>query len=387
MKSIRALLSHDAAPGMVLVLAAIAAVLFENSALRSLYQWFLAIPVTFQFGDFVVQKPHLLFINDGLMAIFFLFVGLEIKRELVTGELSSLRSAALPIVAAIGGMVLPAAIFVLLNHGDAYALRGWAIPAATDIAFSLGVLALCGKSVPSSLKVFLTALAIIDDMGAIVIIALFYSEKIVVGSLLIALVTFVLLAVLNRLNVRNLVPYVILGLVLWASVLKSGAHSTIAGVLLATMIPLGKDESGSSPLEDLEHALKPWVLWAILPLFAFANSGVPLEGLTIGSLFEPIPLGIMLGLFVGKQLGVFGFASAFILSGLGQKPAGASWLQLYGVSALAGIGFTMSLFIASLAYKGEEFVTMTRIGVLSGSILSGILGFVILKLGTRERKA
>ncbi len=376
------LLQHEAAGGVLLMLTAAAALLLSNSPLAWLYDAFLSTPVAVQIGALEINKPLLLWINDGLMAVFFFLVGLEIKRELLEGELSTWNRASLPGLAAIGGMLVPALIYVVFNYSDPEALQGWAIPAATDIAFALGVLALLGSRVPVTLKVFLLALAIIDDLGAIVIIAVFYTADLSLISLAIAGVSSAILIGMNLYGVRRVAPYVLVGVVMWVCVLKSGVHATLAGVVIALTIPLRVPE-GRSPLHQLEHDLHPWVAFFIMPVFAFANAGVSLTGLSLNDLLAPIPLGIALGLFLGKQLGVFGFAWLGIRSGICRLPDGTSWLQIYGVSLLAGIGFTMSLFIGTLAFADPQHAAAVRLGVLSGSILSAIVGYTVLRISAR----
>ncbi len=372
-------MSAEAKAGLLLAMAAILGVLAENiSALRPLYDTFLNTKLTVAVGENGISKPLLLWINDGLMAIFFMLVALEIKREVYEGALSTWKRAALPVYAAIGGMVAPALIFLWIVGIDSEEARGWAIPAATDIAFALGVLSLFGKRVPAELKTFLLALAVVDDLGAIVIIALFYTSKLSIAALLLALLAGVGLIMLNLSNVKRLTPYVLLGIILWVCVLKSGVHATLAGVALGFAIPLAPDASGKSLAKSAEHGLHGWVALLVMPLFAFANAGVPLEGLSMELLMAPLSLAIMMGLFIGKQIGVFGFAKVAIKLGLAEAPREASMWQLYGVSLLAGIGFTMSLFIGALAYVDPEHQTLVRIGVISGSMLSGILGALVL---------
>ncbi len=381
--TIREFLRLEAAAGIVLVLSAVLALVMANTFLAPFYRVFLDVPVVVQVGALVLAKPLLLWVNDGLMAIFFFLVGLEIKREVLQGELSSWSQASLPGFAAIGGMAAPALIFVLINLGDPQTLRGWAIPAATDIAFALGVLALLGSRVPAALKIFLLALAIMDDLGAIVIIAVFYTADMSLTSLGLAAVGIVILACFNIFGVMRLGAYLLVGLAVWVCVLKSGVHATLAGVAVAFFIPLrAKTEDGESPLEHLEHALHPWVAFAILPFFAFANAGVSLEGLTFASLLAPVPLGIAAGLFIGKQIGVFGFAYGAVRLGLAKLPQGVSWLQIYGLSFLTGIGFTMSLFIGTLAYDDLEYATDVRLGVLLGSLVSGVGGYLLLRFSS-----
>ena len=380
-KGAQAFFQHQAAGGVVLMAAALLALTLDNSPLAWLYDSLLETPVVIQIGALAINKPLLLWINDGLMAIFFFLVGLEIKREIVEGRLSNLRQAGLPVLAAIGGMVVPAAIYVGINWNDADALNGWAIPAATDIAFALGVLALMGPRVPVALKVFLLALAIIDDLGAIIIIALFYTSSLSPTVLLIAAVATGILAFLNARGVTRIMPYIVVGLIVWVCVLKSGVHATLAGVVIALFIPLKRtNEEGKSPLKEIEHGLAPWVAFGVMPVFAFANAGVSLTGLTISDLFAGIPLGIMLGLFIGKQIGIMGFVWAGVQLGLARLPEGVTWLQIYGASLLAGIGFTMSLFIGTLAFSDPEHASAVRIGVLTGSLLSAVLGAIVLRL-------
>jgi Na+:H+ antiporter, NhaA family len=377
LKGALAFFHHEAAGGLVLVAAALLALLASNSPLEGLYGGLLATPVGVRIGLLAIDKPLLLWINDGLMAIFFFLVGLEIKRELLRGELSTFSQAILPVVAAIGGMAVPAIIYIALNAEDPTALRGWAIPAATDIAFAVGVLALLGASVPSTLKIFLLAIAIIDDLGSIVIIALFYTEQLSFASLALAAVGIAVLATLNVRGVTRLAPYALTGVFIWACVLKSGVHATLAGVVVALAIPLGK-EGGPSLLEELEENLHPWVAFAVLPLFAFANAGVSLEGLSLAKLLEPIPQGIALGLFAGKTIGIFGATWIAVMGGLASKPEGATWLQILGVAMLGGIGFTMSLFIGMLAFPDPAQAASLRLGVLAGSLASAAAGYAVL---------
>ena len=364
----------EPAGGLVLMASAAAAIIVANSPLSGLYFDTLHLDV--------VGLDVLHWINDALMALFFLLVGLEIKRELTTGQLSSWATRALPGIAALGGMVVPALIFVVCNRAAPETLRGWAIPAATDIAFSLGVLTLLGSRVPMSLKIFLTALAILDDLGAVIIIALFYTADLSLPMLGLAAAAFLVLVGLNRFGVRSLWPYIAVGIVLWVFVFASGIHATIAGVLLAVTIPIGKDNA-TSPLAVLEHALQNFVAFVVLPVFGFANAGVALGGIGLAQLGEPITLGIALGLFVGKQVGIFGGASLAIATRVARMPAGASWRQLYGVAVLCGIGFTMSLFIGLLAFPPEH-EDATKIGVLAGSLISALVGWAILRPAPRR---
>jgi NhaA family Na+:H+ antiporter len=379
-------MATESSSGILLLIVTALALVAENSALREAYHHFLHLPLGISAGSFTLQKGLSHWINDGLMVIFFFLVGMEIKREILQGHLSTREQLLLPLIAAVGGMVVPAFIFFLFDHTSDYALKGWAIPSATDIAFAIGVLSLLGKRVPTSLKVFLTALAVIDDMGAVLIIALFYSEGISLPLLLGAAAVLVALYFLNKRGVRALIPYLLLGVVLWLFTLGSGIHATIAGVLLALTIPLRTPASaGTPPLLKLEHAIHPYVAFGIMPLFAFANAGLPLEGLSFARLLEPVPAGIAAGLFFGKQIGVYLSALCAIKLKLGKMPAGATWAQLYGVSILAGIGFTMSLFIGSLAYKEESYLIATRLGVLSGSLLSAVFGLLVLRLVSRSK--
>ena len=372
--AIKDFLALESAGGILLAGAALAAMLLANSPLDALYIGFLDTPVEVRIGDFEIAKPFLLWINDGLMAVFFFLVGLELKREVLEGELSNVSQVMLPALAAVGGMAAPAAIYAWFNWGDPLTLHGWAIPAATDIAFALGVLSLLGSRVPAALKVFLMTLAILDDVGAIVIIALFYTDNLAPGSLGIAGTALVLLLVMNRAGVARAAPYLLVGLILWASVLKSGVHATLAGVALALFIP-------RKAARMLEHDLHPPVAYAILPLFAFANAGVSLAGVSLASFLLPLPLGIAAGLIVGKTLGVFGMSFLAIRLGIARMPAGANWGALLALALLCGIGFTMSLFIAGLAFEGlgPEYANLTRLGILAGSLVSALGGYALLR--------
>jgi NhaA family Na+:H+ antiporter len=374
--------------GLGLAMATLAALLVANSALEPYYTALLHLTGEVRIGSIGLAKPLEHWINDGLMAIFFLLVGLEIKREACEGALASLRKAALPVIAAIGGFVVPAAIYVALNRGNAEALRGWAIPAATDISFAIGVCAVLGRAVPGSLKTFLLALAIIDDLMAIIVIAIFYTDELSLLSLALAGAGIIGLAILNLLDVRKPSLYVLFGLLTWVCVLKSGVHATLAGVAVGLAMPLTRhhdsDDDGESLLVRTEHALKPWVAYGIIPLFAFANAGVPLAGASLASLSAPLPLGIIAGLFVGKQVGVFGAALAALKLGIAEWPAQASGLQLYGVSILTGIGFTMSLFIGTLAFEDDSLLTQIRVGVLVASILAAAVAALVLGLAARR---
>jgi len=377
---IKEFLKYEASGGIILMAAAVLALIIANSGLSPLYDAFLNVPVAVQVGALEIAKPLLLWINDGMMAVFFLLVGLEIKREFLQGELSSRDQALLPFVAAVGGMAMPAAIYAFINWGDPVAIRGWAIPAATDIAFALGILALLGSRAPLSLKVFLTAVAIIDDLGAIIIIALFYTENLSVVSLSLAGAGLLALIALNRFGVNKLAAYVVVGVFMWVCVLKSGVHATLAGVVLALTIPLKtKDEDGHSLLLHLEHSLHPWVAFIILPVFGFANAGVSFSGIGLESFAEPVSLGIIAGLLIGKMVGIFLGVWLTVISGLAKKPDGADWVQIFGVACLCGIGFTMSLFIGTLAFEDPSFATTVRLGVLTGSIAAGTIGYMILR--------
>ncbi len=374
----------ESSAGLLLMGAALLAIVANNTLLSGWYGGLLSTPVAIQVGSLEIAKPLLLWINDGLMAVFFLLVGLEIKREILEGELSSFDKAVLPVLAAIGGMAGPAFVYFMFNSADPETVRGWAIPAATDIAFALGILALLGSRVPVSLKVFLLAVAIIDDLGAIIIIALFYTSNLSVGALALAGVGLAMLIAMNRMRVMRIMPYILVGVFIWVCVLKSGVHATLAGVLTALAIPIApRKESGQSPLHKLEHGLHPWVAFMILPVFAFANAGVDLRGLSLEALLAPVPVGIALGLFIGKQAGVFGLTLLAVKSGLARLPSGTNWLQVYGVACLTGVGFTMSLFIGGLAFDGAERIDQVRLGVLMGSIASGVLGYTLLRLASR----
>ena len=371
----------EAASGLVLLFAAIIALIISNSNLSELYFSTLNNYLFIGINDFGLKLSVIHWINDALMAIFFFFVTLEIKREFLQGELSNIKQALLPIIGAVGGMVVPALIYVFINFSDSETLNGWAIPSATDIAFSLGVLSLLGKRVPISLKVFLTALAIIDDLGAILIIALFYSGDLSIKYLILMLVAFIILLLINKFNIKKFLPYLIVGVFLWDFTHNSGIHATIAGVLLAMTIPHRKKEKDFSLLIKVEHSISPYVAFGIMPLFAFANAGVSLDGLSFASLLDKVPLGILLGLFVGKQLGVFIFSYISIKMKIAQMPNNSNWFNFYGVGILTGIGFTMSLFVGNLAFV-ENMVYMdgVKIGVLTGSLLSTLFGYFLILL-------
>ncbi len=387
MKAIEVWIQKESSAGIILIFVTIAALFLQNSFLSNFYTSFLHTPVEIRFGELHIAKPLLLWVNDGLMAIFFFLIGLEVKREVMEGHLSSLKQVTLPAIAALGGMAIPALVFIAFNKGESFAMNGWAIPTATDIAFALGILSLLGSRVPASLKIFLMALAIIDDLGAIVIIALFYTSDLSTLSISIAAVSLLILFLMNRMDVAIKSAYILVGIVLWVSVLKSGVHATLAGVALAFMIPLSsRDKKGKSfsMLKEMEHDLHTWVAFFILPLFAFVNAGVDLKGISPSEMLEPVPLGIMLGLFIGKQAGVFGFSWLAIKTGIASLPKESNWILLYGVSVLTGIGFTMSLFIDTLAYNDTQIYHYAdKLAVLLGSFLSAIIGYLILRTAKR----
>jgi NhaA family Na+:H+ antiporter len=384
MKStIQDFLKLESASGILLMIAALLALIVANSPLDQYYSMLLDVPVEFRVGELEIAKPLLLWVNDGLMAVFFFMIGLELKREIMEGELNRAANVLLPAIGAVGGVVGPVAIFSFLNWGDADAMKGWAIPAATDIAFALGLLMLLGPRVPPALKVFLVSLAIFDDLAAIVIIALFYTSELSTRALLTTLVCLIVLAIMKKRGVSSVSPYLWVGLIMWVSVLKSGVHATLAGVALAGFIPLSvADDPGRSPLRELEHDLHTLVAFAILPIFAFVNAGISFRGVALSDLVHPVPLGIAAGLFVGKQLGVFGFCWLAVRSGMARLPAGATWGSLYGVSILCGVGFTMSLFVGSLAFESTasdvKEMFDERLGILLGSAVSGVIGYALL---------
>ena len=378
-------LQHDAAGGVVLFAAAVLALLISNSPLSARYDALLHSHLMLGLAPLALSKSLLHWINDGLMAIFFFLVGLEIKREFLAGALASRKSAALPIIAAAGGMIVPALIYTIVNWDNSIALDGWAIPAATDIAFAVGVMALLGSRVPPALKIFLLALAIIDDLGAIVIIALFYTSGLSINALMLAFAGIAFLAYLNSARVSQIWPYLLAGLFVWICVLQSGVHATLAGVATALAIPLKAGAGGSEgPLEKLEHRLSPWVSFGVLPVFAFANAGVSLTGVSASQLLDTVPLGIILGLLIGKPIGIYGFSRAAIKTGIAQMPAQTSQAQLFGAAVLGGIGFTMSLFIGMLAFSDPVLATELRLGVLTGSILAAAAGYLILAANSRR---
>ena len=365
--------------GVVLMIAAIFAMIIANTPLSANYDLILGTYIKVGIGNFEIAKPAILWINDGLMAIFFFLVGLEIKREVLAGELSSFDKAILPIMAAIGGMAVPGIIFAIINWGTPENLNGWAIPTATDIAFALGILALIGSRVPISLKIFLLAIAIIDDLGAIVIIAIFYTSELSLSALSFSVIGFAAAVALNRMGVQRTAPYLLVGIVMWVFVLKSGVHATLAGVLIAFTIPLKTKNEDEALLYKMEHGLHPWVAFLILPVFAFANAGVNFTGIGIDDLLQPLTLGIAVGLFLGKQIGVFLATWIGVKSGIARLPENVSWKHVYGVACLTGVGFTMSLFIGSLAFTTADVMNAVRLGVVLGSVLSGIIGYLLLK--------
>ena len=379
----------EAAGGIVLIIAAALGLIVANSPLEGLHASLLELEMEVRIGTAGLSKPLLLWINDGLMAVFFLLIGLELKREVLEGHLSSRAAATFPALAAAGGMLVPAALYALFNRGDPDAMTGWAIPAATDIAFALGVLSLLGDRVPPALKAFLLSVAIFDDVGAIAVIAVFYTNQLTTPPLLAAGILLAVLLLLNRLGVTRRAAYVLVGAALWIAVLESGVHATLAGVAVAMFVPLagGEDpgKDGTSPLRDLEHALHPWVAFGVLPLFAFANAGVPLPGLSLSEVIHPVPLGIVVGLVAGKLIGIAGTCALAVLLGIAGLPRGVRWSQVIGVSLVSGIGFTMSLFIASLAFEqgAEAYLGLDRLGILIGSLLSGSAGYGVLAMAGR----
>jgi len=383
MKQIQSFIQKESSAGILLIIITILALFLQNSFLSDFYNGFLHTHVEIRFGDLQIAKPLILWVNDGLMAVFFFLIGLEVKREVLEGQLSSLSQIALPGIAAVGGMIVPALIYLMFNHTNTFSANGWAIPTATDIAFALGILSLLGNRVPVSLKIFLMALAIIDDLGAIIIIAFFYTSELSALSIAVASAALAVLFVMNRMGVARKAAYILVGIVLWVSVLKSGVHATLAGVALAFMIPLtSRDKKGNtfSMAQEMEHDLHYWVAFFILPLFAFVNAGVDLRGISVDEMTGSVPLGIMLGLFIGKQLGVFGFSWIAIKLGLAQLPQASSWMQLYGLSVLAGIGFTMSLFVDSLAFNDTQiYYFADKLAILLGSFLSGVVGYLVLR--------
>ncbi len=387
MKKIREFFRSELSTGILLVLATTTALVMKNSFLDTIYDYFLTVPAAVQIGSFSIHKPILLWINDGLMSIFFLFIGLEIKYEVLEGHLSCRQQIILPAIAALGGLITPAMIYSYINWHDAISMRGWAIPAATDIAFSLGVLSLLGKRVPQNLKTCLVAIAIIDDLAAIIIIAAFYTENLSLLSIVFSLIGVSILYLLNKNKVTSIAPYIVIGIFLWACVLKSGVHATLAGVILALFIPMrGKRKNSKvTPAKLLEQALQPWVTYFILPIFAFANAGVSLTQLSLQDVVQPITLGIILGLFLGKQIGVMLFTFISVKLKICRLPKSVSWQQYYGIALLTGIGFTMSLFIGTLAFEDVVHQDFVRLGVIIGSILSGFFGYLLLVTSTQVK--
>ncbi|WP_419843308.1 Na+/H+ antiporter NhaA [Actinobacillus pleuropneumoniae] len=386
LKQIQKFLKLEAASGILLLVSALLAMIFANTDLNQLYFSFLQTEVAIKFGTFSIDKPLLMWVNDGFMAVFFILVGMEVKRELFEGSLSSYQKAIFPAVAALGGMIIPALVYWFINQNSPEYQQGWAIPMATDIAFALGIVALLSKQVPPALKVFLLALAIIDDLGAIIVIALFFSHEMSMQALTIASIAIVILVAMNRYKVTGLINYAIIGTILWASVLKSGVHATLAGVIIGFCIPL-RGKNGEAPLHHLEHALAPWCSFAILPLFAFSNAGVSLEGMSLDKLASPLPLGVALGLIIGKPVGVFLFSYVAVLLGIAKVPEGINLKQIFAIAVLCGIGFTMSMFIAGLAFGEEEasenMLALARLGILMGTFVSAIIGYFLLKITTK----
>ncbi|MBE3021726.1 Na+/H+ antiporter NhaA [Campylobacter sp. RM13119] len=387
MSNIKEFLRHEASGGVLLMIATILALVCQNTFLSEFYNEFLKTKFTISFGDIGLSKALILWVNDGLMAVFFFLVGLELKREVLEGELRNPSQIALPAIAAAGGVIVPALIFYIFAADDSFALKGWAIPTATDIAFALGILSLLGSRVPTSLKIFLMTLAIIDDLCAIIIIALFYTSELSVLSLGISSLCLIALFALNRYGVKSKAAYLLVGAIMWVAVLKSGVHATLAGVVAAFFIPLSFKNSPKSMLKEIEHDLHAWVAFAILPIFAFVNAGIALKGVGLNEILSPVALGTALGLFIGKQLGVFGFSFVAIKFKMAKLPDGVNWAQLYGVAILCGVGFTMSLFVNGLAYNDTDaFAYTDKLAILIGSVISGVIGFVILRVFSSERK-
>lgn len=379
-------LKKESSSGIILMFAAVLAMIFANSPLVTWYNLLLDVPVVVAVGSFEIAKPLLLWINDGLMALFFFLVGLELKREFIEGDLSKPGQVTLPAIGAVGGMMIPALIYAAFNYDNPQAISGWAIPTATDIAFALGILAIIGSKVPLQLKVFLTSLAIFDDLGAIIIIALFYTEQLSMLSLIVAASMLTILFALNKQNVTSTSPYIFVGLILWVAVLKSGVHATLAGVILAFFIPIKGKGNEPSPLKSLEHNLHSTVAFIVLPIFAFANAGISFVDVGVAQVLSPVPLGIILGLVIGKQLGVFGFCFIAIKLGFAKLPDNVNWQLLYGVALLCGVGFTMSLFIGSLAFEQSSDIPIfkDRLGIVIGSVISGILGYFVIKNSVKK---
>jgi len=380
-KTISRFMQLESAGGILLMVAAVFAMILANSPAQGLYQLLLNTPVEIKIANLEIAKPLLLWINDGLMAVFFFLVGLELKRELIEGELSDVKNIILPGVGAVGGMLVPALVYVFFNYDDPEAISGWAIPAATDIAFALGILSLLGSRVPVSLKIFLTSLAIFDDIGAILIIAIFYTSKISLTALAVTALCIPVLAMLNKRHHDGKAAYIFVGIIMWTAMLKSGVHATLAGVVLAMFIPIKSKDKSFSPLKQMEHGLHTVVAFVILPIFAFANAGINLTGVGINEILHPVPLGIAMGLFVGKQVGIFGFCWLAIRCKVAKIPSGMNYCSLYATAVLCGVGFTMSLFIGSLAFEetGNNMFFDERLGIILGSLLSGVVGFILLK--------
>ena len=389
-RQIKNFLKLESSGGILLFTAAILAIICANTSVQSVYFDFLQTQVVLKVGAFAIDKPLLMWINDGFMAVFFVLVGLEVKREMFEGSLSSVRKASLPAFAAFGGMIVPALIYYFINHHDPELVRGWAIPMATDIAFALGIVALLSKQVPLPLKMFLLALAIIDDIGAIVVIAIFFSHEMSTPALIVASLAIITLFTMNRYKVVSMIHYLIVGSILWASVLKSGVHATLAGVIIGFAIPL-RGKNGETPLYHLEHILAPWCSFVILPLFAFANAGVSFDGMSLEKLTSPVPLGIAFGLFIGKPVGVFLFSYVAVLLRLAGLPQGVNFKQIFAIAVLCGIGFTMSVFIAGLAFgadnnDGSNMLPLAQLGILIGTNLSAVVGYILLKATTNKNK-
>lgn len=380
-RQLKAFFKLEAAAGLLLMATAALAIIVKNSPASGLYELFLTLPVSISAGDFEIAKPLLLWINDGLMAVFFLLIGLEVKREILAGELSSKEQLTLPLIGALGGIAMPAAVYLAISGGAGQYANGWAIPAATDIAFALGIMALVGSRVPLSLKVLLTAIAIVDDLAAIIIIAAFYTSNLSFSMLIGAVLCTIGLFILNKSGVRKVAPYILIGVLAWVFVLKSGIHATLAGVATGLAIPMrgGTEAPHETPLEVLEHKLHPWIAYMIIPIFAFANAGLPLLSMSPSDLAHPVSLGIALGLLLGKPIGVYGLSFIAIRSGIAQLPQGATLRGILGVGLLTGVGFTMSLFIGSLAFDGPEMANKVRLGILVGSLFAGIAGYAVLR--------
>lgn len=389
-KLIQRFLKLEASSGILLLVSALLAMICANTALNSAYFSFLQTEVAVRFGTFSIDKPLLMWVNDGFMAVFFILVGMEVKREMFEGSLSSYQKAIFPAIAALGGMIVPALVYAFVNQGSPEFQQGWAIPMATDIAFAVGIVALLGKRVPLPLKMFLLALAVIDDLGAIVVIAIFFSHEMSMQALIIASLAIIVLIAMNRYKVVSVIHYAVIGTILWASVLKSGVHATLAGVIIGFCIPL-RGKNGETPLYHLEHILAPWCSFAILPLFAFSNAGVSLDGMSLDKLASPLPLGVALGLIIGKPVGVFLFSYLSVLFRIAKLPENVNWKQIFAIAVLCGIGFTMSMFIAGLAFGedtvSENVLSLSRLGILMGTGVSAIVGYILLRAFTKEVKA